>query len=187
MWISDLQQKADQQRADQDILILAQKAKTLLTTISRVERETLDEDDEHAALISLIHAAFEMSEISNGQSLKDQVTCMGFESDFTDRREFREISAIANNERICRYSAQAARSYRRLFRHIFSDAVPHNLHTQWCGAKRFVHAEIQLLIDHEIRPKSHKARSIGTSKRACLLCYLFLSCLWSIRGTADPW
>lgn len=174
MWISNLQQKANRQRTDQEVLVLTQKAMTLLTTVSRVERETLDKNDEHAALISLIHAAFELSEISNGQSLKAQFNSLGFDSDFTDRREFREISAIANYGRICRYLAQAARSYRRLFRHISLNAVPHNLCTQWCGQKRFVHAEIQLLIDHEVRPKSHKARSIGTSKRACLLCYLFL-------------
>lgn len=171
-WISNLQHKANRQRNDQDIPVLIQKAQTLHRAIIRAE--TLDGDVEHAALMSIINAAFDITERSGGRSLQAQFRRMGFDNDFTNRREFRNINAIANYRRICRYLTQAARSYHQLFRRMLLNVVPHNMPTRWRGAKRFVHAEIQLLIDREVYPKLYTARSIGTSKRACLLCYFFL-------------
>jgi len=110
----------------------------------------------------------------NVGSLQAQFRQLGFDDDFTNRKEFREINAIDNYGRICQHVSRAARSYDRSFRHMLLNVVPHDMPTHWHRAKRFVHAEIQLLIGRDIHPKSHAARSIGTSKKACLLCYLFL-------------
>lgn len=90
-------------------------------------------------------------------------------------REIRELQALGNYWRICLYFSEAARSHARWFCSMEMRAIPSYPQERWRGLKHFVHAEVQILLDSELRHTHRAPRYIGTSKKACFLCYCFIN------------
>ena len=181
-WIQDLQRRRNRAHQTEDITKLLEQTQALHNAISRAEGSS--RDTEHEALISVIRVAFVMTTNPNGLSLQARFQLIGFDSKFTERKEFREIYAVANYGRICQSMAKAARKYSRLFQSLVLIAPKAPKVEVWQGRKHFVHAEIQLLVLHEIDSGPYSPRFIGTSKRACLLCY-FLVRAHGVYKTSD--
>jgi hypothetical protein len=93
-----------------------------------------------------------------------------------DIREIREVNKIANYWRICIYFAHLSRSYRSRFGKLQLDIVePYGPSTALKSSmKKFVHAEIQMLVFYEISQPPPWPRMIGASKEACFLCNSFI-------------
>ncbi|KAK0833988.1 hypothetical protein LTR73_001751 [Friedmanniomyces endolithicus] len=110
-------------------------------------------------LIAVVHAAFEAT--------IDGVSPTCFREPARDNQQGRNLASLA-------------RSYRQKFANARLDVIPHNPIIEiWppaSGRKHYVHAEIQMLVHHQLSPTSSlRPRCIGTSKSACFLCYCFLS------------
>ncbi|KAF2719800.1 hypothetical protein K431DRAFT_330800 [Polychaeton citri CBS 116435] len=173
VWIKSLQTNARQGHSTHTTAVLLAQVRELKDAVISVE--TADQATESDTLKSVIRAASNLMEEVNGFSLQARFHRLGFDSSFTNRKEFRQILAIANYQRISHYLATAARKYHRLFQSSNLEIVEPQKVEVWQGLKHFVHAEIQLVVDHELNSGPYKPTHIGTSKRACLLCFLFLS------------
>nr|POF17505.1 hypothetical protein CFP56_12919 [Quercus suber] len=171
-WIQDLEHRARRQQSTEVVAILLNQVRALHHAIKLAEQTVGDQ--EHDALQTLIRAAFDITTEVQGYSLQARLGQIGFDDEFTRRKEFREIHAIASYERISIYIAKVARKYHQLFSSMTLRVVQSHKVEVWHGRKHFVHAEIQLLVQHELEPESFSARYIGTSKQACLLCYYFI-------------
>jgi hypothetical protein len=93
-----------------------------------------------------------------------------------DTREIREVNKIANYWRIWVYFVHLSRSYRSRFGKLQLDIVePYEPSTALrSNMKKFVHAEIQMLVSYEISQPPPWPRMIGASKEVCFLCNSFI-------------
>jgi hypothetical protein len=94
-----------------------------------------------------------------------------------ERKEIRQIKGIANYHHCCNRLCDAARAYRTTFGSMKLNTIPAYPVEKWpkqSGIKHFVHAEIQLLVHHEMNSAVNSPRCIGVSKRACFLYYCFM-------------
>ncbi|KAK0260729.1 hypothetical protein LTR35_017946 [Friedmanniomyces endolithicus] len=127
-------------------------------------------------LIAVVHAAFEAT--IDGVSLARRLLALGYPPETISRAEVRQVQSLGRYSRICSDLASLARSYRQNFANARLDVIQHNPVEIWPPAsskKHYVHAEIQMLVHHQLSPTSSQPRCIGTSKSACFLCYCFLS------------
>ena len=92
-------------------------------------------------------------------------------------REVREVSKIANYWRICCSLAHLSRSYRILFARPQLETLEPYKPTamERMKVKRFVHAEVQMVVFYETCFPPPWPRAIGASKEACFLCDAFIS------------
>lgn len=127
-----------------------------------------------ARLKRVVTEAFRLT--VDGISLSSRLHMSGFSPSTTDTRVIREINKVANYWRICQSLAHLSRSYRTLFSKMklesiepFAPSVRHGSST-----KRYVHAEIQLLVYYERRGLINRPRILGVSKEACFLCDSFI-------------
>ncbi len=127
-------------------------------------------------LIAVVHAAFEAT--IDGVSLARRLRAFGHPPGTISRVEVRQVQSLGRYSRICSDLASLARSYRQNFANARLDVIQHTTIEIWPPAsskKHYVHAEIQMLIHHQLSPTSSRPRCIGTSKSACFLCHCFLS------------
>ncbi|KAL5398905.1 hypothetical protein PMIN03_012733 [Paraphaeosphaeria minitans] len=138
----------------------------------------------------------------NGVSLSLRLESAGFLPSAMDSREIREINKIANYWRVCHSLAHLSRSYRTLFSKMTLESIEPFAPSVRPGShkRRYVHAEIQLLVYYERTGPLHWPRVLGASKEACFLCdssikahgYFFVSkahrqiySQWTIPDLAD--
>ncbi|KAK0346059.1 hypothetical protein LTR59_007331 [Friedmanniomyces endolithicus] len=127
-------------------------------------------------LIAVVHAAFEAT--IDGVSLARRLRAFGHPPGTISRVEVRQVQSLGRYSRICSDLASLARSYRQNFANARLDVIQHTTIEIWPPAsskKHYVHAEIQMLIHHQLSPTSSRPRCIGTSKSGCFLCHCFLS------------
>ena len=111
----------------------------------------------------------------DGFSLPTRLEAVGFSR--VDTREVREVSKIANYWRTCCSLAHLSRSYRILFARPQLEALEPYKPTamERLKVKRFVHAEVQMVVFYKTCFPPPWPRAIGASKEACFLCDAFIS------------
>lgn len=166
---TEMREQANGRLPDSGAELLAQ-VDDLSTAIAACE--STDDPGELSSIESLLRAAFEVT--SDGVSLIPRLREFGIEDRFFQKAEIRQIQALGNYWRICRYFSCAARSFRPEFRSTQLTALHAPSITRWRGHQHSVHAEIQILISLEMQQSQQKPRYIGTSKQPCFLCYHFL-------------
>lgn len=125
------------------------------------------------ALRSVLESAFDIT--SDGVSLPSRLRKLGFDEEFFERKEIHQLLSLAKYWRICRYLASASRQHKDVFQSIELHVVNHPKVENWEGRKHFVHAEIQLLVYHDMHASVMlKPRIIAASKLACFLCSSFI-------------
>lgn len=149
------------------------EVKDLVGAISRAE--AAPETDTNS-VISVIHTAYKITR--DGVSLRKRLKECGLAGENLDRREFRQIQAIANYWRICLTLSRAARSHRTAFSKITVHVLQAYPVDYWPSKahKHHVHAEVQLLVHHETQQGTTLSKPvfIGASKMACFLCDAFI-------------
>ena len=106
-------------------------------------------------------------------SLVQRIQSLGIRTVSPRSREVRELQALANYWRICKYFAKISSLYVKLFRATELTVIEADAPERWRGLERFVHAEIQLLVHYELNPMN-RPRFVGASKKPCFLCYCFI-------------
>ncbi|KAF2767654.1 hypothetical protein EJ03DRAFT_143763 [Teratosphaeria nubilosa] len=129
--------------------------------------EKASHSGEHEAIIAMLKAACSIT--ADGATL---VYHLG--EQFEGRKEIRQTQALANYWRICVYLSTAARCHRFCFQKITYLALPAPPPSNWRGLPHFVHAEIQIALYLAGQAGMRSPQYIGTSKRACFLCFHFL-------------
>ena len=150
---------------------LLEQISVLREAIEDVERTTAL--DVHA-LKKVLEAASAIT--ADNKTLTAKLRRAGYPAGFEDRKEIRQITALGRYVRFCNYIVGAARSYRRHFRDVTVVSIPPYAIEFWPTKrhKHFVHAEIQLLVHHDMNSGNLLPRYIGVSKKACFLCFCFL-------------
>jgi hypothetical protein len=111
------------------------------------------------------------------ESLTQKLIRAGFSPDDAQRKEIRQIKGLANYKHCCNRLTTSAHKYKTILGSINLYRIPAYPVERWPaqgGIKHYVHAEIQLLIYHEMQTANRLPRYIGVSKRACFLCYGFM-------------
>lgn len=132
---------------------------------------------------STIGAAYRLSQ--QGGSFHSRLESLGIAKSELDARVVREIDKLSNYWRISHDLARICtgpryRQYRFLFTHMQLEIVaPYkpisSINTSTMKrTKRFVHAEVQMILHHEERNAKEWPRVIGSSKAACYLCDAFV-------------
>lgn len=102
-------------------------------------------------------------------SFMNRLSELGVATNVFNGRLARQIHALANYCRICVYLATAARSFHSAFRTLQLCTI------KSAPKKRVVHAEVQLLLYHELSDLYTRPSIIPASKKPCLLCHSFMS------------
>lgn len=150
--------------------LLLQHLQRLVGSIEAVENATPPE--EPATLEPVIKLAFAIA--WEDDSLLLQLRQLRFGPEFLERKEVRQVRALGNYWRICTYLVQVSRVYRIWFRSIELNIVPSYRVQIRQSLRQYVHAEIQLLVYHQVAGNKAMPRFIGTSKMACFLCFCFI-------------
>ncbi|KAM0721507.1 hypothetical protein Q7P37_002431 [Cladosporium fusiforme] len=121
-----------------------------------------------------IKEAYALTE--NGVKLPERFKAVGYTDQPTDAKAVRDVGKVANYWRISRHLSICSRRFRSQFQN-----------AQWCPVpkfkasstpsslpRRFVHAEIQILVHYELTSQLLIPRVIGVSKEACFLCDSFI-------------
>ena len=143
-------------------------------------KEAIDDlnDDAWRNLASLKRIVETAANIAKpAESLTDRLIKAGFSETQAQRKEIRQIKGMANYVHCCNRLSNAARTHQDVFGSLMLKSMPADPVEIWPalnGIKHFVHAEIQLLIHHDMCSHDRPPRYIGVSKRACFLCYSFL-------------
>jgi hypothetical protein len=122
------------------------------------------------AIKAAVKAAFQLT--GDGFSLLSRLQKTNVPPSAMDRREVHKLNKLGNYWRICLSLTHLSRSYRSLFNNLCleliepfaASVVPGN------NTLRHVHAEVQMLVHHEIKGSSNWPRAIGVSKGSCFLC-----------------
>ena len=111
------------------------------------------------------------------ESLTQKLISAGFSANDAQRKEIRQIKGLANYQHCCSRLTTSAHKYKTVLGSINLNPIPAYPVEVWPargGMKHYVHAEIQLLIYHDMYSRDRLPRYIGVSKRACFLCYGFM-------------
>lgn len=160
-------QKAN--RANDDHAIFANQLRKLSAAINAIDTAGGNDTPQ---LIDVVKAAYAVT--IDGVALHQRLQALGYPPSTHGRREVRQIQALGNYWRICDYLAKASRSHRQLFSTLelcIVKAYPPEYWPPKSRTKHYVHAEVQLLVHHEMSPNSNRPGYIGTSKKACFLCH----------------
>ncbi|TID25409.1 hypothetical protein E2P81_ATG04508 [Venturia nashicola] len=159
----------------QDAVNLAAEAEEFNTVFDRLENVESEEGKVNA-LVDLVKRCFSFT--IDGRSLQERLEKAGYGKKTFSSRPFREINKTAAYWRICCNLATFARSHSKYF--LSSTLVPiqhYNPSTRpGMEAERFIHAEVQVITYYEIANLPLWPRALGTSKKACFLCYEFIRC-----------
>lgn len=125
-------------------------------------------------LLSVVKAAFA---ITKGGSLDNCLQHTNLPEstrrEIRQSREAREVHALANYWRICCDLGTLSKIYGSCFETLQVHALQYQKSSRSNGAKP-VHAEVQLLLHHEVTTTVLKPRIIAASKRPCFLCDSFI-------------
>lgn len=171
-WIEKLSQPCTNGNTQQRLALLFQ-TKQLYEAILSTQRMPRKQDLE--ALKEVVKKAYSVS--GDGVSLACRLQEQDFSRDVEERKEFRQVNALANHWRICLSLSKSVRSYRRCFKRISLQVLvpfPGRTLGPAKGRKRHVHAEVQLIVSHEISAAKIVPRAIGASKKAFYLCDAFI-------------
>lgn len=121
-----------------------------------------------------VKQAFYLTE--DGVKLPDRLRALGCPVSHLDARDIREVGKVANYWRISRHLAICSQRFRACFANAAWTSIPGYRYstTSEVQPRQFVHAEIQLLVHHELAPSQLMPRTIGVSKEACFLCDSFI-------------
>jgi hypothetical protein len=160
-------------RKTPDGLELIAEAEAFDGAFERLEEAT-SEEAKIIALIDLVKRCFSFT--IDGRSLRGRLEKAGYGKKTFLTRPFREINKTAYYWRICRELTELSRSYRRFFTNLTLIPIEHYEPSKLPGKEeeRFIHAEIQIITYYETSHSNHWPRALGTSKKACFLCYEFI-------------
>lgn len=158
-----------------DAVKLAAEAEEFNTVFEQLEGATT-EDERVVALIDLVKRSFAFT--IDGRSLRDRLEKAGYGKKTFATRPFRELNKTAAYWRICFNFATFSRSYQKYFRSLNLLPIQHYISSTRPGKEeeRFIHAEMQVIAFYEITNPPLWPRALGTSKKACFLCYEFIRC-----------
>jgi hypothetical protein len=141
-----------------------------------LENKRTQADGIAPAIKEIVKTAFDLT--VDGFELTSRLSSYGFPEADMERRDVRELNKVANYWRICRSLEGYCRSrlLRQYFRRLELQVLQHFLPWVVDGTSdtRYVHAEIQLLVYHELLGNEDSPRAIGASKAACFLCEAFV-------------
>lgn len=126
------------------------------------------------AIKGAVRAAFQLT--VDGFSLLNRLQKANVPLYAMDQREVRELNKLGNYWRICLSLTHLCRSYRSLFDNFRLEFIEPFAASVISGdnTRRHVHAEVQVLVHHEIKGRSNWPRAIGVSKESCFLCESFI-------------
>jgi hypothetical protein len=158
-----------------DAANLAREAEEFEKAFEQLEKSDT-EDEKVIALIDLVKRSFAFT--VDGRSLRGRLEAAGYGKKTSATRPFREINKTAAYWRICCNLAQFSRSHRKFFQNLTLVPVEHYKPSTRPGREeeRFIHAEVQIITFYESRNPLLWPRALGTSKKACFLCYEFIRC-----------
>ena len=134
--------------------------------------------EESNADLNAIKAAVKEAYLLTGDgfSLLSRLTKIKTPPSVMDRREVRELNKLGNYWRICLSLTHLSRAYRPLFNNLRLEMIEPFAASVVSGDNtlRHVHAEVQMLVHHEIKGRSNWPRAIGVSKESCFLCNSFI-------------
>lgn len=134
--------------------------------------EALPAFQDSDAIIDVLEQAFKIT--SEDDTLSSRHKLLGFAKHRVQYKEILQLMKVANYKRVCYGLAEKARSFRKVFTTMYLELLtPYDV-SYWNGRKRFVHAEIQVLIHYEKKEVHPRPRVIGASKEACFLCDSFI-------------
>ena len=117
----------------------------------------------------VIKQAFNMTE--DGVKLPGRLKAVGYPDLLLDAREIREVGKVSNYWRISRHLAICSQRFRSHF--ASAERCPLVNYRASLKSKvlprRYVHAEIQILVHFELTSPQSMPRAIGVSKEACFL------------------
>lgn len=160
----------------QDAINLAEEAEEFHTVFSQIEVAESEYDKVHA-LMDLVKRSFAFT--IDGRSLQERLEKAGYGKKTFSTRPFREINKTAAYWRICCNLATFARSHRKYFQSLALGPIQHYNPSTRPGKEeeeRFIHAEVQVITYYETINPPLWPRALGTSKKACFLCYEFIRC-----------
>lgn len=123
-----------------------------------------------------VRKSYEVS-ISHGDSLETSLKRLGLDETLYENRIVLQIDKVGRYLGICKFLTRLCRkqNLRPIFRDIeLLETKPSPGAFQRSGKKRFVHAEIQIILSLEKDQVLRFPRAIGASKSACFLCNLFI-------------
>lgn len=136
------------------------------------------EDGARAEVISntksVVQQAFALTK--DGTSLRSRLQSFGCPSSELDKREIQDIGKVANYWRISRHLTICSRRFSAQFEGAQIRGLAGYKPSQKSKKlpAKYVHAEIQLLVNYETTVVDPKPRAIGVSKEACFLCDGFI-------------
>lgn len=160
----------------QDAINLAGEADEFNIVFNQLEN-TESEEEKVDVLRDLIKRSFAFT--IDGRSLQKRLEKAGYGKKTFSTRPFREINKTAAYWRICCNLATFARSHRKYFQSLTLATIQHYNPSTRPGkedGERFIHAEMQVITYYEIINPPLWPRALGTSKKACFLCYEFIRC-----------
>lgn len=150
---------------------LLRQLRQLQSSIEAAELAPNESEEECVALQNVLRTAFET--ITGEDSLFERIRCVGINTISKQSREIREVRALGNYWRICKYFVKVSRQHRDWFTSVELNVLEADNPRRWKGLEQFVHAEIQLVLYFELNP-INRPRFIGASKKPCFLCYCFI-------------
>jgi hypothetical protein len=158
-----------------DAIKLAEEAEDFNKAFEQLD-EAETEGDKVAGLIDLVKRSFTFT--IDGRSLQHRLEKAGYGKKTWATRPFREINKTAAYWRICCNLASLSRSYSRYFQNLMLIPIEHYTPSTRPGKEeeRFTHAEVQIITYYEATNPPLWPRALGTSKKACFLCYEFIRC-----------
>lgn len=148
---------------------LLQRLHKLVTSINAAETSKSFSMEEIAALRDVLQSSFDLM---HNEDVSDDAL-PHLRADIKTSREYRELRALANYWRFCKYLIKCARRYKNCFGSIdLMTLAPVPIKSS-NGLLRYVHAEIQIVTHFEVRP-DRRPRYVSSSKKPCFLCYCFV-------------
>lgn len=160
----------------QDAINLAAEAEEFNNVFNQLESAE-SEDDKVRTLVNLVKRSFAFT--IDGRSLQERLEKAGYGKKTLSTRPFREINKTAAYWRICCNLATFARSHCKYFQNMTLVPIQHYNPSTRPGKEeeeRFIHAEVQVITYYELTNPPLWPRALGTSKKACFLCYEFIRC-----------
>jgi hypothetical protein len=144
------------------------------------------EVEEHIPIIkSIAKRIYEMAWAT--VPLLPRLISFGYPDSIFEKRDVRELLKIANYWRVCSNleSHCQSRKYRSYFQNIDLRIIESyfTVKDPDTQEERYIHAEIQLVVHHELSNPKVWPRAIGASKEACFLCDAFIRAHGQCRVT----
>jgi hypothetical protein len=142
-----------------------------------LQLEQSESEDDNIPLIKSI--AKKVYQVTwEGVPLLRRLVAFGFPESVFEKRDVRELLKIANYWRLCCNLEAHCRSrkYQSHFQNLDLQIIEPYFTSKDPATQeeRFIHAEIQLIVHHELSNQAIWPRAIGASKEACFLCDTFV-------------